>query len=133
MRSEQQLMSMLDDKPCFYYHPRSNTVICYWRGVAMTRKQAIALIGRHWGMTWATKEISEVTWIEYLNAYKMGAFGDANWDNRIGSSLIKSNHIDRMGQYVAKRDEKFFPELVRKYSREQVLEWIFDTDYAVID
>lgn len=134
MRSELLLLSKLDDKPAFYYHAKSNTKICYWNGVAMTRNQAVAVIAKVWGFTWVTREMQHSTWQEYLWAYKTGAFGHDKWGYLFQNFIVnKDNHINKMISWLSANDKEFPMRVSMKYSKQEALEWIFDTDLAEID
>jgi hypothetical protein len=134
MRSEQILLSKLDDKPCFYYHPRSDTKICYWNGIAMTKGQATAIIARTFGFSWITKEMQHRTWDEYVMAYKLGAFGPVDWDRLMLHGVVhKDNHIDKLAKWLNKGNSDFTINVSKKYTKQEALAWLFDTDLPVID
>ena len=110
-----RMLSLLDSKPQFVYDGRSDVVLCAWRGVLMTRNQALALTMENYGI-WPTPMQKQRLHEEYSRAFYSGAFGQANWQRTVESG----NALDYLRRLLSEEATKGVQE---RYTAAQALLW----------
>ena len=123
--------SKLSTVPAVAYHPRSYSTIVYWCGVGMVRASALIVASSQWGMLWPSPKMKHMAYAEFLRAYRLGAFGDADWHNYIDNRSDHDYH-----SYVVKwmtRDHKdLMTELTAAYTVQEALEWFSAANTQVL-
>lgn len=123
VRQEQLSWSILDPKPNFYIHVPSNSHICYWQGIAMTRNQALMILLCQWNQAWPSPDVKKVEWANFRRAYAMGAFGGVHW--RL-EDFNETSHFNRLIAWVQRDNSNLLTQLGESYSFQQALEWLLD-------
>ena len=78
LRNEAMLSFMSDQPYCFHHIP-SDTHICFWMGLGMTRAQAMLMISNWKELAFINNSTVVAASTEFKNAYVHGAFGDVDW------------------------------------------------------
>ena len=111
----QAMWSKLGPVPSMHYHPHSASHIVYWNGVGMVRSTALMLVGARWNFMWPTPKMKTKSYEEFVNAYRLGAFGNVNWDD------------------VIRADPHPIHELVKQYTVQEALSWFKTANESVIE
>ena len=115
--------SKMDPRPNFYYHKRSDTVICYWQGVSMTQTQALLIVSNFWNLTYPNPIMKQLSFKEFHNAYLLGAFAHRNWDFTVHNSDFQREHISKLIQWLNKSNPNLKTDLLNTYTIKQALGW----------
>ena len=124
--------SLLSPTPAVAYHPRSHSVIVYWNGVGMVRESALIVASSQWGMMWASPKMKVTAYHEFLRAYRLGAFGDADWRKYIDNRSDADYH-SYLVKWMTRDNKELMTELVGDYTVQQALSWFSSNNTQVID
>ena len=115
MKTAAYTWSLLDPKPQFEYHSPCDVMLCYWRGIVMTRGQALALAMERFGI-WPTPQQRLRLHEEYTRACRAGALGDVKWRHAVdsGDALV---YLRRL------LNEDAVKQLEDRYTAREVLLW----------
>jgi len=73
------MLSFVSDQPYCYHHLPSNTHICFWMGLGMTRAQAMLMIADWKELAFINTNTKIAASAEFRDAYVHGAFGNVDW------------------------------------------------------
>ena len=124
--------SRLSTTPAVAYHPRSHSTIVYWCGVGMVRESALIVASSQWGMMWPSPKMKHVAYTEFLRAYRLCAFGDANWDSYVNNRSYEDYH-SYLVKWMTRDNKELMTELVGDYTVQQALSWFGSNNTQVID
>ena len=127
----QATWSKLSPVPSLHYHPHSASHIVYWNGVGMTRSTALMLVGAWWNFMWPTPKMKTKSYEEFVNAYRLGAFGNVNWDDIIKAD--PQQYFPQITKFVAKSTDQPVYELVKQYTVQEALSWFKTANESVIE
>jgi hypothetical protein len=131
-REDALAWSILDPRPGFYYHPRSDAHICIWQGVVMTQIHALLMIAGNWNLTYPNDRMRKSAYAEFIRAYRLGAFGDhPNWEYTMSEDPY--GYITQLGRWITKRNPNLLTDLKSQYSIKEALEWFRADNEQVID
>ena len=68
---------------------------------------------------------------EFVNAYRLGAFGDVNWDDIIKAD--PQQYFPQITKFVAKSTDHPIHELVKQYTVQEALSWFKTANESVIE
>jgi len=79
MHSE-SIWSELGYKPIMLYSKKVDAYIVYWRGIGMTRRQALSIASGIFLGIWASPQVKQRMWEEFRQIYYAGGFNTTEWD-----------------------------------------------------
>ena len=123
--------SLLSPTPAVAYHPRSHSVIVYWNGVGMVRESALIVASSQWGMMWANPKMKVTAYHEFLRAYRLGAFGDADWHNYIDNRSDADYH-SYLVKWMRGENKDLMTDLAKSYTIQEALSWFSAANTQVI-
>ena len=132
MREDLLNWSRMDPRPNFYYHARSNTVVCYWQGIVMTQTQALLVVSGAWGLTYPTPAMKQQVFDEFMRAYYLGAFGNPSWSSMI-DSLDPASHQSILIRWLHRNNDNLFKDLTNTYTIQEALGWFTKDRVQMID
>jgi len=123
--------SKLSTTPAVAYHPRSHSTIVYWNGVGMVRESALIVASAQWGMMWPSPRMKYMAYAEFLRAYRLGAFGTANWDQYIDNRSQEDYH-GYLVKWMTRDNRELMTELTSSYTIHEALNWFSADNTQVI-
>ena len=131
IHEQARIWSLLDPRPSFYRHSKSATVVCYWQGVAMTKRQALAIVMGCLNVGHASSRIKHDMFEEFFRAYQLGAFGkNLQWDHLLEDS---ASHYSLLTKSLLRRDPDLRKKLNEQYTAKQALEWFKQDNEQSLD
>lgn len=127
----QAAWSKLSPVPTMHYHPPSASHIVYWNGVGMVRSTALILLGTWWGVMWPTPKMRDKSYEEFIKAYRLGAFGDVEWDNIIPRD--PKQYYALITKWINKHQDQPPHQLKEQYTFQEALAWFKTDNETVID
>ena len=73
------MLSFVSDQPYCFHHLPSNTHICFWMGLGITRAQAMLMIANWKELAFINTSTVVAASREFKDAYVHGAFGEVDW------------------------------------------------------
>lgn len=123
--------SLLDLRPNFYRHSKSATTVCYWQGVAMTKRQALAIVMSWLNVGHASPRSKYHMFEEFFRAYQLGAFGKKpQWSHLLEDS---ASHYNLLTKSLLRRDPNLHKKLNEQYTAKQALEWFKQDNEQSLD
>lgn len=129
-RDDAKAWSMIDPRPGFYYHPRSDTHLCYWQGVAMVRSHALMIVAGAWEMMYLNDRMRNAAYDEFKRACRLGAFGNVDW---LSYSEGAYGYHARLVRWLTKRNPNLLTQLRDDYTIKHALEWFRSDNEQVLD
>jgi hypothetical protein len=124
--------SRLSTVPAVAYHPHSHSTIVYWCGVGMVRASALLVTGSQWGMLWPSPKMKHMAYHEFLRAYRLGAFGSADWHKYI-DNLSDADYHSYLVKWMTRENKDQMTDLAKSYTIQEALSWFSAANTQVID
>ena len=125
-RDTQISWSLINPQPTFYLHKPTDSHICYWRGIAMTRNQALMIIMHHWLACYTPNRLKQIEFQKFKRCVSMGTFGDVHW---YLNDFNYAAHYNKLQQWIVKNsDANFFQTMSERHSIQEALCWLTDED-----
>lgn len=128
MKSE-LMWSKLSPTPIVSYDQHTDSYLCCWNGVVMTRTYALLITSIVWFECYSTETVKMAAYNEYLKAYKSNAFQTKEWD-----IILQNNNHHNMVSYltslIVMDDREFLKNLKIQYTPQQALNWFNPSNIA---
>jgi hypothetical protein len=124
--------SLIDPRPIFFYHPRSDSHLVFWQGIMMTRDYALMITGREWRLNRINLKMHRNAYAEFIRAYRLAAFGSQHWDSIIAEKN-PHGYYALLQKLLLKRNPNLLTDLAKQYTVKQALEWFRSDNEQVLD
>jgi hypothetical protein len=124
--------SLIDQRPIFFYHPRSDAHLVFWQGIMMTRDYALMITGREWRLNKISLKMHRNAYAELIRAYRLEAFGHQQWD-AILNEVDHRRYYGLIRRFLLSRNPNLLTDLKKQYTVKQALEWFQADNEQVLD
>jgi hypothetical protein len=121
MRTETS-WSFISPTPLIFHDSKTNTDLCFWNGVGITRNYGRMLVGTLWCSIYYPITVKKAAWEEYKRAYLANAFLTTAWDGII-DNYDEVSFLTFIPRLICKKDQQFFSRLKDRYSPEEAFAW----------
>jgi hypothetical protein len=101
----------------------------------MVRASALLCMSMIWNAQHPSPKMKQMAYNEAVRAYRLGAFGDVNWDAYMShfDGDPAGRYLSQLSKWMRKRDENVFAELRESYSVQEALAWFSPENEQVFD